>query len=83
MVEQDLRRRLARAHRRRHQSQGLGRLAGRELDQRHHLQGVEMIRPDRKHGGVKLPGLRQAPLFVQLEPLGKGLRHVQRLRLGL
>ena len=83
MVQQDLRRWLARAHGRRDQAQGLGRLAGRHLDQRHHLQGVEMIRPDREHGGVKLPGLRQAALFMQLEALGKGLRDVQRLWLGL
>ena len=83
VVEQDLRRRLARAHGRRHQPQGLGRLAAGQLDQPHHLQGVDVLRPHREHGGVKLLGLRQPPLIMQLERLCEGLRDVQRLRLGL
>jgi hypothetical protein len=80
VVEQDLRRRLARAHGRRDQAQGLGRLAGRKLDQPHHLQGVEVIRPDRENGGVKPFGLGQTPLLMQLERLREGLRNVQRLK---
>jgi hypothetical protein len=79
VVQQDLRRRLARAHGRRDQAQGLGRLPGRKLDQPRYLQGVEVIRPDRENGGVKPFGLGQAPLLVQLERLREGLRNVQRL----
>src|SRR6185437_3184639 len=48
VIEQYLRRWLARGHGCRDQTQGLGRLASRQLDQSHHLKSVKMIRFDRQ-----------------------------------
>jgi hypothetical protein len=63
IVEQDLRRRLAAAHRRRHQLQCLGRLALGNLDQPHHLQGVEMIGAGSENFGVERLGPASRPLW--------------------
>ena len=53
MVEQNLWRRLARAHCRQNQLQCFRRLASRELDQCQHLQGIEMIGPDFENVGIE------------------------------
>ena len=49
---------------------------GRQLDQRHHLQGVEVVWPYRENGRVKPFRLRETPLLVQLKRLREDLRHI-------
>ena len=78
VVEQDLRRRLAALHRGRDELQAHGRLALGELDQRHHLQGVDMVGPRRQNFGVEPLGLRQPALLVELQSLRRRLRDVRR-----
>ena len=57
--------------------QGLGRLAFGELDQRHHLQGVDVIGPRREDFGVERLGLRQPALVMKLQGLRQQLRDIR------
>ena len=76
VVEQNLRRRLAALHRGRDELQAHGRLAFGELDQRHHLQGIDMVGPDGQNFGVEPLGLRQPALLVELQSLLERFRDV-------
>ena len=81
MVEQHLRRRLAHAHRGGNEIERLDGLALGELDERHHLQRVEVVGPRGQYLRVEWLGLRELTALVELQRLGEGLRHVDRARL--
>ncbi len=77
VIQKDLRRGLAPAHRRGDELQGLGRLAFGELDQRHHLQRVDVIGPCAQDFSVQPLGLGQPALLVALQGLRQQFRDVR------
>src|SRR5262245_13295994 len=81
LIEQDLWRRLAHAHRFGDEPKRLGWLAPGKLDNAQHLQGVEMVRPMRKYLRIETLGLAQIALLMQCKRLREGLRHLERRRL--
>ena len=82
VIQQDLRRGFAHAHRLGDQAEGIGGLAFGELDDAQHLQGVEMVGPMREHLRIELLCFRQLALFVQRKRLREDLRHIEWCGLG-